>query len=154
MQSDTTGFLQEFHKILEEAGKKGASDIHYVPKEQLLLRIDGRLVDMTEEWNVSFSMEELIEELLDKKQQKTFEENGEVEFSCPVFNRRVRVNLFRQSGTCAMSVRREDPDTADAWTSGVGSADGWEEKRAHSCDRCIRQWKDNNDGVDDRPYCF
>lgn len=57
MQSDTTGFLQEFHKILEEAGKKGASDIHYVPKEQLLLRIDGRLVDMTEEWNVSFSME-------------------------------------------------------------------------------------------------
>ena len=39
MQSDTTGSLQEFHKILEEAGKKGASDIHYVPKEQLLLRI-------------------------------------------------------------------------------------------------------------------
>ena len=105
MQSDTTGSLQEFHKILEEAGKKGASDIHYVPKEQLLLRIDGRLVDMTEEWNVPFSMEELIEELLDKKQQKTFEENGEVEFSCPVFNKRVRVNLFRQSGTCAMSVR-------------------------------------------------
>ena len=105
MQSDTTGSLQEFYKILEEAGKKGASDIHYVPKEQLLLRIDGRLVDMTEEWNVSFSMEELIEELLDKKQQKTFEENGEVEFSCPVFNKRVRVNLFRQSGTCAMSVR-------------------------------------------------
>ena len=95
MQSDTTGSLQEFHKILEEAGKKGASDIHYVPKEQLLLRIDGRLVDMTEEWNVSFSMEELIEKLLDKKQQKTFEENGEVEFSCPVFNKRVRVNLFR-----------------------------------------------------------
>ena len=51
MQSDTTGSLQEFHKILEEAGKKGASDIHYVPKEQLRLRIDGRLVDMTEEWN-------------------------------------------------------------------------------------------------------
>lgn len=157
MQSDTTGFLQEFHKILEEAGKKGASDIHYVPKEQLLLRIDGRLVDMTEEWNVSFSMEELIEELLDKKQQKTFEENGEVEFSCPVFNRRVR----RESVPAEWNVRnvcpsvcREDPDTADAWSSGVGSADGWEEKRAHSCDRCIRQWKDNNDGVDDRPYCF
>ena len=157
MQSDTTGSLQEFHKILEEAGKKGASDIHYVPKEQLLLRIDGRLVDMTEEWNVSFSMEELIEKLLDKKQQKTFEENGEVEFSCPVFNKRVRVNLFRQSGNvCNVcpSVRREDPDTADAWTSGVGSADGWEEKRTHSCDRCIRKWKDNNDGIDDRPYCF
>ena len=51
MQSDTTGSLQEFHKILEEAGKKGASDIHYVPKEQLLLRIDGRLVDMTEAKN-------------------------------------------------------------------------------------------------------
>ena len=123
-----------------------------MPKEQLLLRIDGRLVDMTEEWNVSFSMEELIEKLLDKKQQKTFEENGEVEFSCPVFNKRVRVNLFR-CNVCP-SVRREDPDTADAWTSGVGSADGWEEKRTHSCDRCIRKWKDNNDGIDDRPYCF
>lgn len=70
MQSETTGSLQEFHKILEEAGKKGASDIHYVPKEQLLLRIDGRLVDMTEEWNVSFSMEELIEKLLDKNSRK------------------------------------------------------------------------------------
>ena len=102
--SDTTGSLQEFHKILEEAGKKGASDIHYVPRAAAA-RIDGRLVDMTEEWNVSFSMEELLEALLDKKQQKTFEENGEVEFSCPVFNKRVRVNLFRQSGTCAMSVR-------------------------------------------------
>ena len=33
MQSDTIGFLQEFHKILEEAGKKGASDIHYAPKK-------------------------------------------------------------------------------------------------------------------------
>ena len=70
MQSDTTGSLQEFHKILEEAEKKGASDIHYVPKEQLLLRIDGRLVDMTEEWNVSFSMEELLEALLEKNSRK------------------------------------------------------------------------------------
>ena len=70
MQSDITGFLQEFHKILEEAGKKGASDIHYVPKRQLLLRVDGRLVDMTEEWNVSFSMEELLEALLDKNSRK------------------------------------------------------------------------------------
>ena len=52
-----------------------------------------------------FSMEELLEALLDKKQQKTFEENGEVEFSCSVLNKRIRVNLFRQSGTCAMSVR-------------------------------------------------
>ena len=42
--------------------------------------------------------------MLDKKQQKTFEENGEVEFPAR-FNKRVRVNLFRQSGTCAMSVR-------------------------------------------------
>ena len=156
MQSDTTGSLQEFHKILEEAGKKGASDIHYVPKEQLLLRIDGRLVDMTEEWNVSFSMEELIEKLLDKKQQKTFEENGEVEFSCPVFNKRVRVNLFRQSGTCAMSVRLfaekiPTPQMLGLPESAVQMAG---KRRTHSCDRCIRKWKDNNDGIDDRPYCF
>ena len=27
------------------------------------------------------------------------------EFSCSVLNKRIRVNLFRQSGTCAMSVR-------------------------------------------------
>ena len=68
MQSDTTGSLQEFHKILEKAGKKGASDIHYVPKEQLLLRIDGRLVDMTEEWNVSFfHRRKLIEKFAGQK---------------------------------------------------------------------------------------
>ena len=156
MQSDTTGSLQEFHKILEEAGKKGASDIHYVPKEQLLLRIDGRLVDMTEEWNVSFSMEELLEALLDKKQQKTFEENGEVEFSCSVLNKRIRESVPAEWNVCNVcpSVRRGDSNTADAWTSGGSSEDGWEEKGTHSCDRCSRQWKDNNDGIDDRPYCF
>jgi twitching motility protein PilT len=50
MQSDTTGSLQEFHKILEEAGKKGASDIHYVPKEQLLLRIDVTVLIIIIQW--------------------------------------------------------------------------------------------------------
>ena len=85
MQSDTTGFLQEFHKILEEAGKKELPISNYVPKRQLLLRVDGRLVDMTEEWNVSFSMEELIEELLDKKQQKTFEEKWRGRIFLPGF---------------------------------------------------------------------
>ena len=50
MQSDTPPDLyRNFIRYWKEAGKKGASDIHYVPKEQLLLRIDGRLVDMTEE---------------------------------------------------------------------------------------------------------
>lgn len=155
MQSDTTGSLQEFHKILEEAGKKELPI-------SIMCRKSSCCSDRWKACGYDRGMERVFfhggthREIAGQKQQKTFEENGEVEFSCPVFNKRVRVNLFRQSGTCAMSVRlfAEDPDTADAWTSGVGSADGWEEKRTHSCDRCIRKWKDNNDGIDDRPYCF
>ena len=69
MQSDTTGSLQEFHKILEEAGKKELP-ISIMCERAAAAPDRWKLVDMTEEWNVSFSMEELIEKLLDKNSRK------------------------------------------------------------------------------------
>lgn len=104
MQSDTTGSLQEFHKILEEARKRSF-------RYPLCAERAAAAPDRWKACGYDRGMERVFfhggthREIAGQKQQKTFEENGEVEFSCPVFNKRVRVNLFRQSGTCAMSVR-------------------------------------------------
>lgn len=96
-------------------------------------------------------------EIAGQKQQKTFEENGEVEFSCPVFNKRVRVNLFRQSGTCAMSVRLfaekiPTPQMLGLPESAVQMAG--KRRGLILVTGASGSGRTTNDGIDDRPYCF
>lgn len=96
----------EISEILEEAKNRGASDIHLAPGTQVMFRIDGKLVKMSEEKIKPFEIEGLIEPMMSEKQKKELENAGELDFaySIPGFQR-IRVNVFRQRGTYALEIR-------------------------------------------------
>lgn len=96
----------EIIKILEEAQLKGASDIHLAPGTQVMFRIDGKLVRMSDDIVPPYAIEKMLEPMLSKEQQAELERAGELDFaySIPGFQR-LRVNVFRQRGTYAMAIR-------------------------------------------------
>lgn len=98
--------LNRIAGILEAAKERGASDIHLAPRTPVMFRIDGELVQMSEEIVKPFEIEELIKPMLTDIQQKALEEAGELDFAYSIagFNR-LRVNVFRQRGTYAMALR-------------------------------------------------
>lgn len=98
--------LKKITEILEQAKERGASDIHLAPGTQIMFRIDGGLVRMSDEKIEPFEIEKLIEPMLTEAQKRELEQRGELDFaySIPGFNR-LRVNVFRQRGTYAMALR-------------------------------------------------
>ncbi len=97
MEAENT--LRELSVILEEAKKRGASDIHIAPGMQILFRIDGKLEKMSDEKVRPFEIEALVGPMLSDTQQEELEEEGELDFaySIPGFNR-LRIKVFRQRG--------------------------------------------------------
>lgn len=98
--------LKKITEILEQAKERGASDIHLAPGTQIMFRIDGGLVRMSDEKIEPFEIEKLIKPMLTEAQKRELEQRGELDFaySIPGFNR-LRVNVFRQRGTYAMALR-------------------------------------------------
>lgn len=103
---DGENSLKKISEILEVARERGASDIHLAPGTQIMFRIDGALVQMSEDKIEPYEIEKLIEPMLTDTQKVDLEKNGELDFaySIPGFNR-LRVNVFRQRGTYAMALR-------------------------------------------------
>ena len=89
--------VMEIIEILEEAQLKGASDIHLAPGTQVMFRIDGKLVRMSDDIVPPYAIEKMLEPMLSKEQQAELERAGELDFaySIPGFQR-LRVNVFRQ----------------------------------------------------------
>lgn len=98
--------MKDITEILEKAREQGASDIHVAPGTRILLRTDGTLVPLTEDIVKPFEIEEMIRPMLTDRQMEMLEKQGELDFaySIPGFHR-LRVNVFRQRGTYAMSLR-------------------------------------------------
>ena len=98
--------VMEIIEILEEAQLKGASDIHLAPGTQVMFRIDGKLVRMSDDIVPPYAIEKMLEPMLSKEQQAELARAGELDFaySIPGFQR-LRVNVFRQRGTYAMAIR-------------------------------------------------
>ena len=98
--------LHKLSEILEVARERGASDVHLAPGTQIMFRVDGELVQMSDEKVEPDEIEKLIEPMLTEYQRAELEKNGELDFaySIPEFNR-LRVNVFRQRGTYAMAIR-------------------------------------------------
>lgn len=103
---DEDNSLKKISDILREAKERGASDIHLAPGTQVMFRIDGDLVRMSDEIVKPFEIEELIKPMLTEEQLKELGKNGELDFAYSIagFNR-LRVNVFRQRGTYAMALR-------------------------------------------------
>lgn len=98
--------VMEIIEILEDAQMRGASDIHLAPGTQVMFRIDGKLVRMSEDVVPPYAVEKMLESMLDEEQYAALEQAGELDFaySIPGFQR-LRVNVFRQRGTYAMAIR-------------------------------------------------
>lgn len=98
--------IKEIIKILEEAQQKKASDIHLASGKQVMFRIDGRLVRMSDEIIAPNTIEMILDFWLNQEQQKELEQAGELEFAYSILeSHRVRVSVFRQSDTCAITIR-------------------------------------------------
>ncbi len=94
-------------EILEDAVKKGASDIHITVGTHPRARIDGQLRSL-EKFPVLTpdTTKKLIFEVMKERYRKELEENGQVDFSFGVPGvGRFRVNAFYQRGTVAAVFR-------------------------------------------------
>lgn len=98
--------VTEIMEILEEAQRREASDIHLACDTQVMFRVDGKLVRMSEDIVSACEIEKMLETMLGKEQQEELERAGELDFaySIPGFQR-LRVNAFRQRGTYAVAIR-------------------------------------------------
>jgi len=93
--------------ILEEAVKKGASDIHITVGTPPRMRVDGKIQIMDKFPVITpDTAKKLIFEIMRERYRKALEEDGQVDFSFGVPGiGRFRVNAFYQRGTVAAVFR-------------------------------------------------
>lgn len=93
-------------EILRLAKEIDASDIHMAPGSPLMFRIDGCLVPQGDAIMKPTDVETVMKPTMTKQQLADLERIGELDFafSIPGFSR-VRVNIFKQRGTYAASLR-------------------------------------------------
>ncbi|SER97226.1 type IV pilus twitching motility protein PilT [Lachnobacterium bovis] len=93
-------------QILNEAKDNDASDIHLAPSSNVMIRVDGDMIPLEKYFLKPYDIEGILNGMLKEKQLHELEENGELDFAYSVSGLgRVRVNVFRQRGTFAMSMR-------------------------------------------------
>ncbi|MCH8821445.1 type IV pilus twitching motility protein PilT [Patescibacteria group bacterium] len=94
-------------EILEEALRRGASDIHLMVGVYPTLRIDGKLVPMTKGGSPSPEViEKLVLSLCSPEQKELLMTNKEIDFSFALSNMaRFRVNAFYQKGYLSAALR-------------------------------------------------
>ena len=98
---------KELNELLEMTAKEGASDLHISIARYPTLRIDGKLIPLTnKEILTPGRAEELCFALLDERQKDQFLKNKEIDLSYNFEERaRFRVNIFRQKGYIGASLR-------------------------------------------------
>ncbi len=98
--------VSKIERIVKDAAEKRASDIHCTPGSPMMYRIDGKLVVASEEVVSSADVEEMALSILSEQQKAELERDGEVGFAYSLIGvSRIRINLYRQRGTYALSIR-------------------------------------------------
>ncbi|GMA99450.1 type IV pilus twitching motility protein PilT [Pelosinus sp. IPA-1] len=93
-------------KLLHQAVKNGASDLHITVGVPPILRINGNLVRTEHKVLTVKDTEELFFSITKPEQQLYFKDHGEIDFSFAIFGlSRFRVNAFRQRGSTAIVIR-------------------------------------------------
>ena len=96
----------EINEVLKLMIKKGISDIHFKAGVAPLVRINGKLISTKFEGFNGKHIEEIAYKLLTPKQKETFDREKELDFSYTITGvSRFRVNMYRQKGTVAMTLR-------------------------------------------------
>ncbi|AIF51794.1 type IV pilus twitching motility protein PilT [Pelosinus sp. UFO1] len=93
-------------KLLHQAVKSGASDLHITVGVPPILRVNGNLVRAEHKVLTVKDTEELFFSITKPEQQLYFKDHGEIDFSFAIFGlSRFRVNAFRQRGSTAIVIR-------------------------------------------------
>jgi twitching motility protein PilT len=93
-------------KLLHQAVKSGASDLHITVGVAPIFRINGKLVRTDHNPLTVKETEELFISITKPAQHLQFKEHGEIDFSFAILGlSRFRVNAFRQRGSLAMVIR-------------------------------------------------
>ncbi|MCR5668984.1 MAG: PilT/PilU family type 4a pilus ATPase [Lachnospiraceae bacterium] len=98
--------LEGLIEILREAKIRNASDIHLAPASPVLFRIDGELVPLPDRYFKPYEIDSMLDTMLSSNQMKELKERGELDFAYSITGfSRIRINVFRQRNTYAMSLR-------------------------------------------------
>ena len=96
-------------KILAYAKTKGASDVHITVGIPPKMRVNGKLIAMSDTRLLPQDTLEMALNIMNDKQRAHFEEKGEVDMSFAVVGQgRYRANIFKQRGSIAMAFRVVD----------------------------------------------
>lgn len=94
------------NELLTKAHRLGASDVHVTVGIPVKCRINGELVNLTEERILPADSKTLVEQMIPGRLVERFNKEGEVDFSYAVKGiGRYRVNAFKQRGTMALVIR-------------------------------------------------
>lgn len=95
--------MEEF---LDQVIQRQASDIHFVAGSAVNIRVHGELIPLTGEKLTAEQSKALVDEILNEKQKKEFEENWELDFSYQYKDKaRFRVNVYIQNRSVAAAMR-------------------------------------------------
>lgn len=98
--------LEGLIEILREAKIRNASDIHLAPASPVLFRIDGELVPLSDRYFKPYEIDSMLDTMLSSNQMKELKGQGELDFAYSITGfSRIRINVFRQRNTYAMSLR-------------------------------------------------
>lgn len=92
--------------ILKAAQQQNSSDIHIVPGNPVMLRIDGKLVPQGNQVLTNVETDNLLSPIVPQELKDVLKEKGELDFAFSVEGfSRVRANVFRQRGSYAAALR-------------------------------------------------
>ncbi len=93
-------------ELLQDAQRRGASDLHLTVGISPRCRINGELTDMGYDILSPADLVEIAMPMVPDRLMETLQNNGEVDFSYAIKNvGRFRVNLFKQRGSYALVIR-------------------------------------------------
>lgn len=89
---------------VSQAAERGASDIHLIAGLPAKCRLDGQIVNLSEEVLAPEDCERLAREMAGVDYEK-IESIGELDCAATIAGERVRINLFRQQGHISAALR-------------------------------------------------
>jgi twitching motility protein PilT len=113
--------MAEIDGLLKMMSEQGSSDLHVKVGSPPAVRLNGRLVVLREVQTLSPEVtQRLALGMMDERQKDSFDNHREVDFAYSLSGvGRFRVNVFRQRGSVAMTLRRVSTERASVEDLGL-----------------------------------
>lgn len=96
--------MEELKSIIQQAAKKGASDVHLISGARVSLRINGALESKGDVLSAS-GIQKIVTAILKQPQLKQLEEIGDVDVGISITGVGLRINVHKQSQGLALAIR-------------------------------------------------